>query len=510
MNNSPKIHTEIDDYLLYRRQFFFGPRYMENLNNWVKVPVGVNYLTIHPDLELTQAKNKQIELFLLGFILDANNPSFTNKDILNHLLNNSKNFDSFLDNTYSLGGRWIIIYIENNDIRFFNDACGSRQIFYTFQNTGVWCASQPHTIAQELDIEKNRNHEFLNFINSKEFINNENALFGDVTLYDDIFHLLPNHYLSISNKTTVRYWPKKTAPITDIDTVIKKVSSLLNGLYEAANNRYELIQPVTAGRDSRNLLAASRNIRNDVFYYIQKFNGLHNLSVDIRLPRKLLSLLGLKLVIMKCNEYDKNFDKYLRRNVYMIQSEKKKVLYYNFFKYQQGKVNVSGNFTGIFRPFDWQIFQPPNSHLNDISCGVLFKKYKYVTNYIDNWESNYKQYLLKYKYPITDIFYWENTGANWVPMFQTELDIAIEEWCPFNCHEILSEILSIEQKNREYLQQQLSHEMWPETLYMPLQPPDIFSVGHINNKLKNILYLILIKLRIFPIFKYAYRKLVEK
>jgi len=356
MTFNPKVHTEIDDYLLYRRQFFFGPRYINYLNNWAKIPVGDNFLTIHPDLELTRANNEQIELYLLGFVLDAYNPNYSNKDILNYLLNNNLNFESLVENTYSLSGRWIIIYKDRSDIKFFNDAGGSRQVFYTFHETGVWCASQPHSIAQELDINKNGNPDFLNFIKSNEFKKNENTLFGNVTIYNDIFHLLPNHYLSLSNKNQVRYWPNKTAPKTNIDATIKKVSKLLEKLYEAANNRYNLIQPVTAGRDSRVLLAASKNIKKDVFYFIQKFNGLNNLSIDIILPKKLLSALGLKLVVMNCNEYDKNFDKYLRKNVFMIQSEKKRVLYYNFFKYLQGHINVSGNFTGIFRRFKYQTY----------------------------------------------------------------------------------------------------------------------------------------------------------
>ncbi len=509
MNNSPKIHTEIDDYLLYRRQFFFGPRYVSKMKKWTKIPVNKkHFLTIHPDLEITQLSNNDTELFLLGFILDPHNPTYSNLDILNNLLHQSQNFNSLVKHTYALSGRWIIIYKNINDIRIINDACGSRQIFYSFYNSEVWCASQPHTIAEILNLGENDDPAFLDFINSKVFKKHENTLFGNTTFFKEVLHLLPNHYLSITEKKTRRYWPVKATRSKNIDSVIKNISVILTGLYEAANNRYDLIQPITAGRDTRMLLAASKNVRKSIYYFIQLFNGLNHFSLDIKLPKKLIPYLGLNFNVVKCKKYDKRFDKYLRKNVYMIQNEKKRILHFNFFKQFQGKVNVSGNYTGIFRPFKWQIFVPNTTPLIKRSRGIYFKNYKCVADHINSWEDNYIQNLAKFNFPITDIFYWENIAANWVPMFHTELDIAIEEWCPFNCREILVEILSIDPKIRikERFQKQLAHYLWPEVLSQPLQAP-----GHtFKNKLKENIYSTLIRLRIFPTVRYVYRIFFKK
>jgi len=82
--NTPKI----DDSLLYRRQFFFAPQYIEDLPNWNKIQVDDKYfLTIHPDLKFVHLKKNNVEIISLGFILDPLNPEFSDEDIIRSLLN---------------------------------------------------------------------------------------------------------------------------------------------------------------------------------------------------------------------------------------------------------------------------------------------------------------------------------------------------------------------------------------------------------------------------------------
>ena len=74
--------------MLYRRQFFFGPRYVESLPEWKRIQVNDNYyLTIHPDLDHVNATKSDVSVISLGFILDPDNPKFSDNDIVNNLLN---------------------------------------------------------------------------------------------------------------------------------------------------------------------------------------------------------------------------------------------------------------------------------------------------------------------------------------------------------------------------------------------------------------------------------------
>jgi len=497
----------IDDRLLYRRQFFFAPQYIEDLPNWKKVQVSDKYfLTIHPDLDHIHLKKNDTEIISLGFILDPINPNFTDNDIIQDLLNKSADFSSVIKNTYDYSGRWIIIYKDKNDIHFFNDAGGSRQVFYTFHDSGVWCASQPHTVAKELNISKSNQPDLLEFINSKEFEKDEHCMVGNGTLYNNILHLMPNHSLSISNQCVTRYWPMEPIPKLSMADATEKLSKLFTGLYESANNRFNLMQPVTAGVDSRALLAASKKVSKYIFYFIQKFDKLTKFSPDISVPSKYLSSIGLDFNVVLCDEYDNDFDNYLRKNVYMIQSEKKKVLYYNFFKYHQNKVNVSGNIGGIIRHTGYSHFDGDG---NAIDLAKLFfaEDKIFVINEINKWlNTGISDLIKKNNIYLKDLFYWEHRGANWIPMFQTELDIAIDEWNPANCRNLIIASFAIPPdsdnvQERTILYKNVCQQLWPETLSFPISPPDYFNMIYIKNCIKRFIYIIFKKLHLLSIVK---------
>lgn len=504
----PTVNTpKIDDNLLYRRQFFFAPQYIDDLPNWNKVQVSDKHLlTIHPDLDHVHLKKNNIEIILLGFILDPLNPKFSDEEIVKNLLDTTSDFNSVIKSTYNYSGRWIIIYKYDNDIHFFHDAAGSRQIFYTFHESGVWCASQPHTIAKELKISKSNDPDLLEFINSKEFEEDEHCMVGNGTIFPDIFHLMPNHSLSIINKNISRYWPDEPIPKLTMDEATDKISKLFTGLYESASNRFELMQSVTAGVDSRALLAASKKVSKDIFYFIQKFDKLTKLSPDIRVPNKFLPSIGLDFNVMISNEYNEDFDEYLIKNVYMIQSEKKKVLYYNFFKYSQGKVNVSGNIGGIIRHTGYNHFDGDGDASNLAKLFNADDK-KYVINAINKWlDTGIIKLIKKNNIYLKDLFYWEHRGTNWIPMFQTELDIAIEEWNPANCRNLIIASFAIspdsnKSKERTTLYKNICLNLWPETLAFPISPPDYFSLNYIKNRLKKFVYLVFGKLHLLSIIK---------
>ncbi|MCK4903442.1 MAG: hypothetical protein KAS35_02040 [Candidatus Marinimicrobia bacterium] len=503
-----KVNTsKIDDNLLYRRQFFFAPQYIEDLPNWNKVQIDKKYfLTIHPDLKFVHLKKNNVEIILLGFMLDPLNPEFSDEDIVRNLLKNTSDFNSVIKSTYNYSGRWIIVYKDDNDIQFFHDAAGSRQIFYTFHKSGVWCGSQPHTLANKLDIPESDDPDLLEFINSNEFEEDEHCMAGDGTIFSEILHLMPNHSLSINNQCVKRYWPDEPIPKLTMDEATDRISKLFTGLYESANNRFSLMQSVTAGVDSRALLAASKRVSKNITYFIQKFDKLTRFSPDISVPSKYLPSIGLDFTIMVCNEYDEIFDEYLKKNVYMIQSEKKKVLYYNFFKYSQDKVNVSGNIGGIIRHTGYNHYDGVG---DVIDLAKLFNadKKKYVITAINKWlDTGIIELTKKNNIYLKDLFYWEHRGANWIPMFQTELDIAIDEWNPANCRNLIIASFAIPPdsdkiKERTTLYKNICQQLWPETLLFPISPPDYLNAIYIKNRLKKFIYVSLKKLHLLSIVK---------
>ncbi len=155
---------------LYRRQYILGPRYIEEFYDWKKIKIDDNlYLTYHSDLEVIQKKYNNKEITILGYAIDYRNTSYSNEDIVNDLINKSSNMNEFIENTYPLSGRWILIYKDEKNKIVINDPGAIRQIFYTNENNNIWIASQPQLIANNLSLNSqvNKDNELRKLVLSK-------------------------------------------------------------------------------------------------------------------------------------------------------------------------------------------------------------------------------------------------------------------------------------------------------------------------------------------------------
>jgi hypothetical protein len=121
--------------LLFRRQFILGSSFPDALHWWKRINIANHIcLTVHPELNACQCVRENKSITLLGYILDPYNPGATDKDIVDLLIEKLAKLDniqSFIEQTYNYGGRWVLIIADGNEIYLFNDALGFRQIFYT-------------------------------------------------------------------------------------------------------------------------------------------------------------------------------------------------------------------------------------------------------------------------------------------------------------------------------------------------------------------------------------------
>ena len=95
------------------------------------------------------------------------------------------------------------------------------------------------------------------------------------------------------------------------------------------------------------------------------------------------------------------------------------------------------------------------------------------------------------------LLYWENTMGNWGTVGNSESDIALEEFDPYDSHFLYETFLAVDEKYRTYTNNTLFREMikrmWPELLQWPINPPA-------DNARDRIVFL-LKKAGIFPLLK---------
>ena len=457
--------------LVYRRQFVIGTRYV-GMDDWQRVALDDRLcLSVHPDLQVAQSYRPNSQLTLLGYLIDPKHPEWSNEEILHDIHQQCASFEQLLEGAEHCGGRWILLFRSGNKLKLFHDSCGMRQVFYSVQPDGVWCASQAVTLAAHIGAKVDENEHLRQFMQSKPFQSEENLWPGDGTPFVGIKHLPPNHSLDMQSGKVERFWPVQKLQPLALEEAVSRASRMLIGSIEAIARRSEVMLPVTAGWDSRILLAASRRVSKQVHYYITLHPGLEEDSPDVAIPSRLLSRLGLAFHIHPSPEQmDEQFVHINRKNAQMRDLAKTRIIYQHYL-HSQGKVNISGNYSEIAREcyYDYH----PNREVTGAFLARYTKlgKNPFVINSFDAWLNGIKDHEKWGINPLT-LFEWEQIFGNWGAIYSAEQDIAIEEFSPFNNRKILTTLLAVKNSfgSRNFLYREMIRQMWPETLLEPINP----------------------------------------
>ncbi len=464
---------------LFRRQFILGPRPCGAFEKWKQIKVADDlHLSVHPDLAVTELAGSNIRLILLGFILDPDCPDHDNREILSSMAGKATQFDELFEEMAAKGGRFALIAVRHGKRIIFSDAAGFRQIFYHRDRKGnIWCSSQPEIIAEQCDVlpdEEARNdlYRLPLFSNSTEY-----WFPGNQTLFRDIYHLTPNHYLNMGEGTVERYWPRRKLDAISPEECVRKSSDILTGLLKSVTSRFDAGLGITAGLDTRLVFSACREVKDSLYYFTHTHGRLDTSGPDIVIPQRMLEKHGLNHhVIHHANAMSPEYEKIFRRNVtaartriginaYSIQE--------HFTKIDKEMVLLNGvcgeitrcfyRFPGFF-PLSGKtlavLADMPGSRLAERQFGAWLASAQSVTDQGVN---------------LLDLFYWENRNGNWSAMSYSEYDIAFESYSPMNCHQFLECLLRVDRSYRmppRYdVHRGMIHHMWPELLDFPINPP---------------------------------------
>jgi hypothetical protein len=416
---------------------------------------------------------------LLGYILDSEQPEASDLDILKRLLATIGNGGTIYRSTYGLGGRWILILDDGRKLTLFNDAAGLRQVFYTRDAaTGaVWCASQPIMLARLLN--RSITSEAENFIDSYEFRSNPEFRWpADGSPFEGIRHLLPNHALDIATGQCRRYFPDEELDELDPDSAGDRIGDQLRALILAAARRFELVISLTAGLDSRMVLAAARPIQNDIVVMTVRQIDKPDSHMDVGIAADLLDRIGLKQDIVSSSlilddDFFQIFHKNARPAHYIYLPDAFAI----YKHYGLKRVAATGSVSEIGRlSFRRQLGKPETQKITAYDLARLQKmgRHPYAVRSFNRWLGSVDQ---SRSIPLLDLFEWEQGHGNWLAMCQAEFDIAWQDiFSPFNCRRILELMLSVPARFRTGPDHELFiniiASLWPELLEVPINPGD--------------------------------------
>lgn len=460
--------------LLYRKQFIMMPYTMDGPSEWKKCGIYKDKLVLyaHPELDMTVVENENRRIVLLGYILDWQNPEFGNGDIIKMLLRENRNFESFLEGTFNLGGRFVLIYEDKECCRMYHDAAGQMEVYYYKGSKGLACGTQLPIMNRYIALENNMADGVQEFYRSEDFTDASKRWIGEDTIYNDTRKLSPNFYLDLINGELVRYWPVRPLRRRSLQASSEIACWMLKGFMNAISRRSKLIMPVTADLDSRLMLAATKDIRDRVTYYAVRYPWLDDESKDIRIPRSLFEEFRIPFKVLNPgDEADADFGRaFMDNTAYPIENNIPET-YNIFYKMFNDSINITSQVSETIRNYCGTI-KTPNGRLFSTHIGYDGNN-EYAARMCDKWLKKNSELAKEMNIDLLSLFIWEE-GLNWEASQRTQADIAIEEYSPFSCRNLLETMLSVNDSYRNkyncILYRRMIEIMWPEILYEPINP----------------------------------------
>jgi hypothetical protein len=463
--------TEEIERLKFRRQYVLSPKSIHCPFQYQRFDIaGLYTLYAHTDLHVATCGNNSKRIWLLGDMFDYQSPEQGNEEILTDLI--GYDLSQFMAKVGDFAGRYVLFFYHDGEIHVLHDCFAAKKVFYSSLDSGNWLSSHPNLLAKVLGLKPTENEEMIRYYQSEDFLRLNSSNIGNTTRYDEIRQLMPNHCLQLSDCSVNRYWPDRKFERKPPKEIAHQASAMIEGYMKSITNRFNVMLPVTAGKDSRMLLAGTKNLTNKVFYYINREHRLNSNSPDIRVPKKLLTNLGLKFHIIDPNmEIDEDF-----RRVYFENNEFASDFYlpliYNYYRNFSDRVNLPGNIvSGAIGVIAGNNVKPKGK----IFAGLYhLSQYSYAIQYYDEWISGCLDLCTQNNISLISLFYMEERIANWGAQVQLEKDIAQEDINPFNSRSFTTLILSTHPKNivgpNYRMQKQIMKNLWPEVLKSPINP----------------------------------------
>jgi len=469
-----------------RRQFLLTPQPVQPFFGWNSRKTRHSYVHHHPDLLVTQGSTNETVVTLIGFAIDPNNLLATDQRIVARLAESATELESVLGVAAQMGGRWALLVEHDNFDILLHDACGLRQVFYSDDTHRVaFCASQATTAAKVHDIVEDP-EAAEGFLRTRFALTNPEFWWpGDSTQFRGVRCLLPNHYLDLRTRQAHRYGLGKKTGRKSLGYAAKHGAEILAALMRGAAARYPLLAlPITAGWDSRALLAACRHIGAAPYCYTLRWGALGVTHQDIAIPARLLGSLQWDHHIIDCSALaGSDFITLYKSNTDPAHDEACSLAYGLSRGYPEGYISLSGHCSEVARcfyhssPFTGPIVPETLAKITQMDATP------FVLSHFRRWLEGALATAEQSGISLLDLFYWEQRVGRWAANGQAQWDLVHERFTAFNSRPLLLTLLSAQERHRRpayALYRRMIQRLAPEVLREPINPDAVSKVWKRN------------------------------
>jgi len=467
------------DELLFRRQFVIGPGAVRPTRFWSATGLlhGLT-LSVHRDLPCTVRLHSGAAIALLGRAVHVKQPRWTEAEIVDHLRDHAGDHQAFCEALDLLAGRWVALLQRGGRTVLQTDACGLRQVHYATVDGVTWAASQPALLDTVVRLRPDEDPELREFLQSRAYTALESAWVGDGTVYRECRRLLPNHWLDLGAGTTGRRSRARRFAPPSSGEAVDASAAMLRSIMDGVCARERVSLALTAGIDSRILLAAAKPAVQRIDLFVDRMGRLDDDDADIWVPRELCARLGLPFEVRDCaGDLPDWFRSIVTTNVTGARMLPKTQSIFGKLVAEDSRLNVNGNGGEVCRNFyDKYARGRPRAWSAAELAGLMGYEPapRFVIRALDRWLRDLSA-VDRNGWDLPDLLYWEQRMGIWGAQYPAEQDVAVDEFSPFNCAALLETMHAAPRRDRAAPSypffRDLIRAMWPQALELPVNPP---------------------------------------
>lgn len=422
-----------------------------------------DYYLHYKNFEVSHAQSESFEVVLLGEVIDINFPELTIDDITKNLAT-FKDFSVILDKSKYLLGRFVIfIFEENGSFKIISDCVSSIPVNYYINDNIIALSSDTYFLAKQYGLSKSEES-----VRIKSETEDQHPLPYNITMYNKIKVLIPNHYFDSEKKEMIRFYPNKEIESSNFDFVVSETIRVIDRVKNKIVEKNKLSLPITSGIDSRTILAFFKEYVQDIPLYTF-YDRDDEKNWDVIIPQKISKAFNLEyFTFQRLPIVEENLE---RLRTIMDGNENVKILK-NGFTLSESELKDRRFLAGDIIPIAKSNFgknlpesMATSSYLITKTHNYSKENKKFVKNWMNEAENDYGVSLF-------DLFFLEYRFGRWLPKNAQNYDLFISPFYIFNCRYLVELWLSVsrEERTTNSIHEEIIRQKWPELLDFPINP----------------------------------------
>lgn len=457
-------------------------------NKKIDFPINHGEIFFHNNLNIVIHSSNHENLILsnniifFGECFDYENPSFTNKEIINKL--EGLSLEEKIERVNKLTGFFILIFIENTNTYIFNDASGQLEAYISHVDDKFYVTAQPNFIN---DLSGN----IVYHDDVPQYIIDKKINIFQKTPFKFIDKLISNFYYDVNNKKYIRFYPVSSLPIINNHTVAEKALNILENSLKSMALRKKINIAVTAGWDSRILFAASVKNAENVDYYVLNHNTEDGRQ-DVKIAKQITDHFSKELKVI---DYDLSLVNDIDKSKITVWKDDEKGHKMSGLMniYFSDQYLINGNISEVARNFYDPL--PKNISVSDICYILGIKDGSYEKKAVNEWLKTTNKYI-----HLLDSIYWEHKMPNWAGSSKSISNMYNIVISPFNNRYLLNLLLSTKRKDRD----KYFHKIYENIL--KIVDENLAKIP-LNPTKKHAQISRMKKLHIYPVYRYFFFKM---